>query len=126
VVYAETETERLLLEKFCAFTWQSGKGWQFHLHTQGYQSDKEGVVAFSFGYVNAKQPWEPMDAEWLADKIGALGDYGQGAALKLREQAARIAELENVNLRIREVNDHKHLNTLEKVVTISTILTTCR
>lgn len=37
---------------------------------------------------------ESMDAEWLADKIGALGDYGQGAALKLRELAAR-AENQN-------------------------------
>jgi len=37
---------------------------------------------------------EPMDAGWLADKIGALGDYGQGAALKLRELSARVIELE--------------------------------
>jgi hypothetical protein len=38
----------------------------------------------------------------------------------------RVAELESAIGRIRETSDHKCLNLLEKVVTISTILTTIR
>lgn len=40
------------------------------------------------------EPRELMDAEWLADKVCSMGDYGQGAALKLRELSARVVELE--------------------------------
>jgi len=40
------------------------------------------------------EPLEPMSAGWMADKIGALGDYGKGAARILRQQEHQIAELE--------------------------------
>jgi len=36
----------------------------------------------------------------------------------------RVAELEGANARMREACDHKHLNAVEKLATIATILTT--
>lgn len=46
------------------------------------------------GRAAVPEPLEPISAGWLADKIGGLGDYGQGAARKLRQQEHQVAEME--------------------------------
>lgn len=58
------------------------------------------------------------------DHLNLMRDIAHAQRERAMKAEARVAELEGANARMREAIDHKCLNSIEKLATIATILTT--